>query len=291
MPISLPLISVNGVPGATISPLDRGFAYGDGLFETCRYHAGQIPLWDFHRERLLAGAQRLKIALDESVLIRYLGELLDSLRSAGFTTAVIKIQITRGVGGRGYRIPAEMAPTYCIGAFPAEPLRARNFQAGIDVRLCTQRLSANKSLAGMKHLNRLEQILARSEWQDEYAEGLLMDETGNIIEATVSNLFVVKGGRLFTPDLSCSGVAGVMRRTIMEKLAPQLSVPVEATAIKQEFLCQADELFLCNSVYGIWPVNVLVDAQSSPSVLAHYRQHPLTRKLQDLLEQSFTPVD
>jgi 4-amino-4-deoxychorismate lyase len=291
MPIQLPLISVNGVPGAAISPLDRGFAYGDGLFETCRYHAGEIPLWDFHLDRLLYSAERLKIALDERVLMAHLMSLFDTLKSASLPSGVIKIQVTRGVGGRGYKIPADMTPTYCIGVFPAEPLRSANYLAGIDVCICAQRLSANRSLAGMKHLNRLEQILARAEWQDEYAEGLLMDESGNVIEATVSNLFAVKQGRLYTPDLSYSGVAGIMRRTIIESLAPKLSLDVEVAAINQGFLCHADELFVCNSVYGIWPVNALVDDRQSAVVLARYAQHSITRRLQNLLEQSFTLVD
>src|SRR5690606_36649751 len=154
--------------------------------------AGEIPLWDFHRERLVRSAERLKIAVDESILMTHLTSLCDLLRAASVRSAVIKIQVTRGVGGRGYRISAGMVPTYCIGAFPAEPLRSVHYIAGIDVRICAQRLSTNRSLAGMKHLNRLEQILARAEWQDEFAEGLLMDETGNLIEATVSNLFAVK---------------------------------------------------------------------------------------------------
>lgn len=291
MPIQLPLLSVNGVRDAAISPLDRGFAYGDGLFETCRYHAGEIPLWDSHLDRLLRSAERLKIALDETVLIKHLASLCDTLKSAAVSAAVIKIQVTRGVGGRGYKILAGMAPTYFIGAFPAEALRSVNYMAGIDARICTQRLSTNRSLAGMKHLNRLEQILARAEWQDEYAEGFLMDESDNVIEATVSNLFAVKQGRLYTPDLSNAGVAGIMRRTIIETLAPALSIDVDITSISQDFLCHADELFVCNSVYGIWPVNTLINDSESVVVIARYAQHPVTRKLQQLFEQHFTLVD
>jgi len=184
-----------------------------------------------------------------------------------------------------------MTPTYCIGVFPVDVLRSNNYLTGIDMRICAQRLSANKSLAGMKHLNRLEQILARSEWQDEYAEGLLMDESGSVIEATVSNLFAVKHGKLYTPDLSSSGVAGIMRRTIMEILAPTLSLDVEIESINLDFLRAADELFVCNSVYGIWPVNTLVDEHQSPVILTRYTQHFITRKLQNLHEQSFTFVD
>ncbi len=290
MSIKLPLISVNGVLDAAISPLDRGFTYGDGIFETCRYHAGTIPLWSLHRDRLLMSAARLNIPLDESLLLTYRDGLLDKLAATATDTAVVKIQVTRGVGGRGYRTPTEMIPTYCIGIFPAEPLRSANYLAGVNVRLCSQRLSANQALAGMKHLNRLEQILARAEWQDEYADGILMDEADNLIEATVSNIFVVKAGRLYTPDLSLCGVAGIMRRYLIEHLAPQLSLSVEVGAITLDFVRSADELFLCNSVYGIWPVNSVVDDRAT-EVVACFAQHPVTRKIQYLLEQSFTLAD
>lgn len=291
MPIQLPFISVNGVPGGVISPLDRGFAYGDGLFETCRYDAGKIPLWNFHLERLVRSAERLKIALDQAVLMTYLAEIYNTLQSASISSAVIKIQITRGVGGRGYKFPAGMVPTYCIGVFPVDALHSNNYLAGIDVRVCAQRLSANKALAGIKHLNRLEQILARAEWQDEYAEGLLMDESGSVIEATVSNLFAVKNGKLYTPDLSFCGVAGIMRRTIIETLAPALSLDVDVGVIDLNFLRAADELFVCNSVYGVWPVNSLIDEHDSPAMVTRYAQHSITRKIQHLHDQSFTFID
>lgn len=291
MSIKLPLISVNGIFGATISPFDRGFTYGDGIFETCRYCAGKIPLWPFHCERLLNSAQRLHIPLDEAVLMNYLAGLLSALESAGITAAVVKIQITRGASGRGYRIPEGLEPTYCISAFPVAPLQSDNYLQGVDVRICEQRLSTNKSLAGMKHLNRLEQILARVEWQDEYAEGLLMDESGHLIEATVSNLFIVKDSRLYTPDLAFCGVAGVLRRSVIETFAPRLNVDVEVRAIKLDCAQAADELFLCNSVYGIWPVNSLVDERNEHRVVTHFVQQSLTRKLQHLLEQSFSLVD
>lgn len=290
MPIQFPLISVNGIFDAAISPLDRGFAYGDGLFETCRYQQGLIPLWQYHRTRLLESAQRLLIPLDESVLQQYLQGLLVELQKAAIESAVVKIQITRGVGARGYRIAAAGTPTYCLSAFPAAQLQLDSYRNGVDVRICRHRLGANPALAGMKHLNRLEQILARAEWQDEYAEGLLMDESGAFIEATVSNLFLVKNNQFYTPDLSRAGVAGVMRRVIIDKLAPQLGALVNVVRVDRAFLLTADELFLCNSVYGIWPVNRLVDDLLAESQSYDFAQHRLTRQLQCQLEQLFTNI-
>lgn len=276
MPLQLPIISINGVLDASISPLDRGFAYGDGLFETCRYFAGRIPLWDFHRERLLASAQRLQIALDEVKLKEYLDSLLALLQMNQIPDAIVKVQITRGVGGRGYRLPDIINPTYCIGVFAGEPLESDFFSGGVDVRVCDLRLGKNPALAGIKHLNRLEHILARAEWRDEFAEGLLLDVDDNLIEATVSNLFMVKDGELFTSDLSMAGVAGVMRRAIIDIFAVQLSLPVTVTQLKLSNLRAADEIFLSNSVFGIWPVNSIAGMDL-------ILRHTVTRQLQEKL--------
>jgi 4-amino-4-deoxychorismate lyase len=290
MPINFPLISVNGVLDAAISPLDRGFAYGDGVFETCRYSQGSIPLWGYHRERLSHSAERLKIPLNEDLLTQYLDAMLEYLNDANITQAVVKITLTRGVGGRGYRLPDQVAPTYCIGIFPGSQLRTEQYCNGIAVRICDLRLSQVPALAGMKHLNRLEHILARAEWQDEFSEGLLLEAQGRVVEATVSNLFVVKNNQLYTPDLSMAGVAGIMRKTIMEKLAPALELVCHIVDMELDFLRAADEIFLCNSVYGIWPVSQLIDdRQSVIASKSIYNNHQITRALQqqlaDLLDE------
>src|SRR5688572_627236 len=154
MSTNLPLISVNGVLDAAISPLDRGFAYGDGVFETCRYSHGVIPLWNYHRERLLHSAERLKIPLDERLLNQYLNSMLAYLSDENVAQAVVKITLTRGIGGRGYRIPDQVEPTYCIGIFPGNQLHSEQYLNGVAVRICDLRLSQAPALAGMKHLNR-----------------------------------------------------------------------------------------------------------------------------------------
>ena len=284
MSINLPLISVNGILDAAISPLDRGFTYGDGVFETCRYSRGSIPLWHYHRERLLSSAGRLGIPVDEDLLNQYLNSMLAHLSDQYDLHAVIKITLTRGVGGRGYRLPASVAPTYCIGIFPGTPLQTDQYRNGIAVRICDLRVAQVPALAGMKHLNRLEYILARAEWQDEFAEGLLLDAQDRVIEATVSNLFVIKNNQLFTPDLSVAGVAGIMRKTIIEQLAPKLGLVGHIVNMDLDFLSSADEIFLCNSVYGIWPVNILRDdREPADASQSRYTNHQLTRALQQQL--------
>lgn len=254
MQITSPLISVNGVLDAAISPLDRGFTYGDGLFETCRIHNGRIPLWNFHLERLEASAVRLGIPFDRHRLEDYCQQLFALAPVGTISAGVFKIILTRGVGGRGYRMPDHAEPTYCLGVFPAQVLQSDAYTQGVDIRICAQRLSHSPSLAGIKHLNRLEHILARGEWQDEYAEGVLLDVDDHVVEATVSNIFLVKDNQLITPELNRAGVAGIMRRLVLERLAPSLGIDVIADDVTLAAFLDADEIFLTNSIFGIWPV-------------------------------------
>lgn len=271
----LPLISVNGIIGAQVSPLDRGFAYGDGVFETCQLVRGVIPLWQWHLERLQQGCARLMIPLDVTCLEEYLAALL---ASAPISEGVIKVTVSRGEGGRGYRLPEQTSPTYCVGIYPAAA--QSNNQRGVAVRICQQRLAASPALAGIKHLNRLEQILARAEWQDDrFAEGILLDDNGDVIEATASNIFVVHQGALITPDLSRCGVAGVMRRIIMEQLLSRLDMSARVEKITLRDLAAADEIFLCNSVFGIWPVLQVVSDQ-----VTGYSHGVVTQRVSQVLD-------
>jgi len=276
---TLPVIAVNGVIDAQISPLDRGFNYGDGVFETCKLWNAHIPLWNLHKERLLSSCHRLLIPVDIDQVEAHLAQLLTSIGAT--TEAVVKITVTRGAGGRGYAIPAQVKPTVVIGIFPAPFYAPSHFSEGVRVILCRQRLACNPALAGLKHLNRLEQILARCEWQDDStAEGLMQDTEGHVIEAVFSNIFLVKNNLLITPDLSRSGVAGVMRRLLIETLAPQENIRVCIQACNLSDVIAADEVFLSNSLYGIWPIKEIVSEQQ-------FGVGPVTSRLQSALRKHF----
>lgn len=279
---TLPVIAVNGVLDAQVSPLDRGFAYGDGVFETCKMLHGKIPLWHLHKERLLKSCEKLFIPLSIDLVEAQFANLIASLAANNTEHAVVKITVTRGQGGRGYRAPESVSPTIVIGVFPTANYPQSYFSEGVTVKLCNQRLSCNPSLAGLKHLNRLEQILARAEWQDDaIAEGILLDTQGNLIEAVFSNIFLIKNGELFTPDLSEAGVAGVMRRFIIETLAPQSGLKVHVKRLAIIDLLSADSVFLCNSIYGIWPVQKVLSEQ-----IQELNSHALTAKLQNILNSA-----
>lgn len=285
MHTTFPLISVNGQLGAMISPLDRAFAYGDGVFETCRVRRGHIPLWDYHVQRLTQACSRLGIAFDPALLAQYQAELFAHPALAQVDDAVFKLVVSRGLPqdaqARGYRIAGAYSTTYCLSLTPAKPLQSVQYQRGARLRLCGLRLAATSSLAGLKHLNRLEQVLARSEWADEYDEGLLLDQQGNLIEATSANIFIRTAGRWLTPDLSTAGVAGVMRQCLLERLLPEMGEGVEIATLNLADLAAAEEVFVCNSVMGIWPV------LSVAGVASVWQPGIQTRRLQAALGAKF----
>lgn len=268
---SLVRMLINGQDSTTLSAQDRGLLYGDGLFETIAIRNGAPLRWERHLQRLMLGCERLGIPCPDVTTLTL--ESLDLCK--GHDRAVLKLIVTRGVGGRGYRAPAQLQPTRILARhpWPDYPDHARD---GVRVRLCDMRLAQQPALAGIKHLNRLEQVLARAEWNDEdIAEGLLFDREDHVIEATMSNLFLVCGGQLITPDLSDCGVAGIMRTMILE-IAADIGVMCNVRPVARAELFDAAELLLCNSLIGLWPVRQLDTHRLVPG--------PVTRRLQQALE-------
>jgi 4-amino-4-deoxychorismate lyase len=263
---------INGVAADCVDSGDRGLLYGDGLFETMAVRAGRVSSWPRHMARLQAGCERLGIpAVDTMQLAQEAGELL-----AGAGHAVLKVIVTRGSGGRGYRVPGKMTPRRILQLHSWPELPPAATEAGVAARLCTTRLCHNPLLAGIKHLNRLEQVLARQEWHDpQIAEGLLLDQDDRLVEGTMSNLFLIRDRVLMTPDLSRCGVAGILR-TVVTELADSVSLPWQVRALGLDDLHEAEEVFLTNSIIGIWPV-IAFEQRS-------YRRGPLTCRLQELLK-------
>lgn len=243
---------VNGLKTNSLPVADRGLQYGDGLFETIALRHGQPLLWQRHLLRLAEGCARLGLRKPDDTLLR---QEVDRIAGSE-TRAVAKIIITRGSGGRGYQPDLEDQTTRIVQRLPW-PAFPTNAERGVRVRWCATRLAQQPRLAGIKHLNRLEQVLARAEWQDDYAEGLMRDRDGLVIEGTKTNLFVVcADGTLVTPDLSQSGVAGVMRAEILDRM-PSLGLSCRVQAVNIDLVDTAQELFLTNSLIGLWPVTQL----------------------------------
>lgn len=266
---------VDGLPVEALPIDDRGLQYGHGMFETCRVVGGGIPLWQFHRARLSSTAVRLRIPLDIASVEADAMQL-----SAGHPDAVLKILVTAGGGGRGYRSDASSARRV-VSLFPA-PAETVDRRVGATVRLCQMRLAVQPMLAGLKHLNRLEQVLARAEWNDaEVVEGLMCDVDGRLIEGVATNLFLVNNERIVTPDLRRCGVAGVMRHVLLEQL-PGIELPMEVRDVAVEELDVADECFLTNAVIGVWPVARILDRDR-----ARLRPGRICQSIIDALEARF----
>ena len=250
---------VDGVPAD-----DRGLAYGDALFETMRAHRGEVPWWDRHWARLQTSAERLKMPLpDLSRVTREAGALL-----AG-RDVVLKLQITRGSGGRGYAPPANPEPLWLLSVHPLP-----ESVAALDAIWCETRLARQPLLAGMKHGNRLEQVLARDEVTQAGAdEGVVRDVAGRVTSGTAGNLFIHDGQGWHTPELDHAGVAGVCRGWVIE------ATGAAVRRIRVDEVERAEAVFLCNSVRGILPVRQL-GARAWPQV------HPELRALQSMLAQA-----
>ncbi|MEW8507700.1 MAG: aminodeoxychorismate lyase [Candidatus Thiodiazotropha sp.] len=241
---------INGKPGDHIACSDRGLQYGDGLFETLAVNQGRPSQWQRHMARLSRGESVLALPPTDKQLLE---EEALSL-CTGQDRAVLKIVLTRGSGGRGYAKPASCTPQRLLSlhTWPDYPLSW--YSEGIRIGICRTRIGRNSQLAGLKHLNRLEQVLARSECKDaQLDECLMLDERGQVICGSQSNLFSIRQGTLYTPDLSYSGIAGVVRELVIE-FAGELSIPVQITDLDLQSLVDADALFLTNSVIGFCPV-------------------------------------
>lgn len=258
-----------------LSQQNRGFQYGDGLFETMVVEGSEILLWDYHFARLQRGLDQLGIELEQSHLVAELKTQLEA-----FPFGVLKLIVTRGHALRGYN-PTRAGNTelfWQTNPLPQYPTEW--FTHGVDVRVCDLTLARQPALAGIKHLNRLEQVLARGEWENPHiAEGLLFDQEGYLIEGTCSNIVVVKGQSMFTPKLSHCGVQGVMRDYLIQQV-PHYDLTLREVPMKMEQLKAADEVFLCNSVFGIWPVTEIRDVKQ-------YAFGGITRALQYKLHQTF----
>lgn len=244
------MILIDGRPGTSIPVLDRGLQYGDGVFETIAIRDGRPLRLDAHLHRLASGCRALGLPPpDTRTLTR---ETLQV--AADQSRAVLKIIVTRGVGGRGYQPPQAQVPARIVSIHPWPDYPAEFRSSGIDALFCRFTLALQPALAGIKHLNRLEQVMARSEISATgCAEGFVADTTGAIVEGSMSNVFLRGGKLLLTPDLKDCGVAGIVRAEILQR-AGAMGLEARVQRLACADVLAADEVFFCNSIIGIWPV-------------------------------------
>lgn len=260
---------INGSFDFSISPFDRGFAYGDGVFRTLVMREGVPESWPQHYQKLVADCAAINIVAPSAELL--MGDLQQLFLPD--EVAIAKIIITRGEGNRGYTPPPIIAPMRVVtkSAMPEYP--AERFNIGVNLHVCETRLALQPKLAGIKHLNRLENVLARMEWNDQaisgisIADGILLDMHGNVIECTAANIFARFGDTLITPSLEECGVAGITRQRIIA-LADTVSLNIAIETLDMKKLYAADEVIICNSIYGAWQVRTIHEKTFQSHALA-----------------------
>ncbi len=252
-------MTLAGGPAGDMVPVgDRGLAYGDGLFETIACDRGRALALDRHLDRLAAGCRRLRIPVPDRP--RLAADIAAEAGALG--RGVVRLIVTRGSGGRGYRPPENMLPTRLLGTHPWPEIPPTNAAEGVLLALCATRLGLNPALAGIKHLNRLEQVLASMELPAAAAEGLMLDAAGHVVEGTRSNVFLVLDDVLVTPLLSRCGVNGIMRGLVLDA-AVAAGRRCAVRDVEPRELLRAQEIFVCNSLIGIWPVRALTWADAT----------------------------
>lgn len=258
------MILVNGVAADSVAATDRGLAYGDGVFRTLLWRRGKPRWWPQQYRKLERDCGALAIACPtEAVLAEELARAVTETEDR-----VVKIIVTRGSGARGYAPPQKTSPTRIVMTAPLPEYPEEFSCAGVNVHLCRTRFSFQPRLAGVKHLNRLENVLARAEWSDPAVpEGLVLDEQDHIVGGTMTNLFVVEDGRLVTPALSRCGVAGVTRERVMEA-AGKLGMVCREEPVTQARLRDAQEALLVNSVIGVWQIKACAGRSWEPGACA-----------------------
>ncbi|MFT2090899.1 aminodeoxychorismate lyase [Paraglaciecola sp. 2405UD69-4] len=246
---------VNGHRQSNISLSDRGLQYGDGCFTTMAYEHGKVELFDAHIQRLKQACKRLSILFKDWAFLNQC--ILESLHDK--QSCVLKVIITRGSGGRGYSPLGANAPTFIISHHPI-PNHYTNWQReGITVGLSDIALSRQPLLAGIKHLNRLEQVLIKKSCADtSYDDVIVRDTESNVIETSIGNVFWYENGSWFTPDLNQSGVEGVMRNYVMAKIK-EFGLNLNVIEAPIDALCDAKAAFICNSLMKVVPLKSLED--------------------------------
>ena len=252
---------LDGEPLAEAWALDRGLHYGDGLFETMVLRQGRIRFGAAHQQRLASGCQRLRIACDAQAALAQAQAL------AGPGDALLKLIVTRGLATqRGYAPSGDERARSLLLRYPLpSPSAQPSFNR---VAVLTTTLGENPLLAGLKHLNRLELVLASAERAERgLEEGLLCSSSGHLICGTASNVFLVSQGQLYTPKVDRCGIAGVMRSVVL-RTAPELGLPVIEDTLTREQLATADEVFITNVRLGVSVVSEVEGRAMPPAPVA-----------------------
>ena len=281
---------INGVFSNKVSVFERGLAYGDGLFETMSWQnfnikecPNKVEFWTRHLQRIFMGCRTLSIKPPNTkILDNYKNKILKKANTLGLNKGILKIIITRGIGGRGYKYDKDIKPTIIFLAFPISMYPEKFYKKGVSVKFCDSKLSSNENLVGLKHLNRLDSVLARAEWNNQKIfEGLFCDDKENIIEGTMTNIFLVRENTLYTPEIKKSGINGIMRQVVIDNYKNFFD-QIKITKISRNNIRKFQQIFLTNSVLKIMPVAKI--EENKFSVLGKIREIIDYYELQENLE-------
>ena len=272
---------INGIVSNYININDRALQYGDGLFETILCHNNKLYYWPQHYLRLQRSAHRLNIICPEEavllddIAVLLANQLVDTQQGMIYKmTCVIKIILSRGTEKRGYRYSNKIDHNRIVMLSKLDAsyssLLSGQLLSG-NLFLCETQVSINESLAGLKHLNRLENVLANNEWinttKQQYIDGLMLNARQHVIECTMSNIFAVKDKQLITPQLNQSGVAGIMRAVIIE-LAADIDLQIKVCNVEVKQLLTMDELFISNCLIGIKSIDNFCDTEYKKNTIS-----------------------
>lgn len=275
---------VNGIETSALTIADRGLAYGDGLFETMRVVAGKIPLLKFHIERFERGVHCLKLGPLQALKREFkksVEQVLNQLVENNLTdNALIKVLVTRGCGGIGYLPPDKAECTFVCQAFNLPEYPSEYSNRGIQAKIIAHRLPTHPALAGIKHLNRLDQVLASQELNGEQ-EGLVFDQDDLLVEGLKSNVLVFEGSSVLTPHLDNCGVQGTLRQYLMGH-PKELGFQIKQSEIDKERLNSADGISMINSVFGLWPVLTVRDIEGGHQ---KYERHNKCKTIQQFIHK------
>ena len=244
---------INGKEQSNVSIFNRNFQYGDGLFETCVVKNNQILFWEKHLSRLDIGCRKLKIKNIEEEI--WLKDIKKALSLTSKKNCVLKLILSRGNSQRGYSYSDDILPVRVVVVSEVKNVQAKE---SFSLEYASSGYHSNPNLAGIKHCNRIEQILARSSLKRD--EAIMLDENQNIISVTQGNIYFIFGQSLVTPKLDRCGVIGSRRSLILE-LAESIELNVEEGNVSMNDAKKADEAFISNSIMGIQSVNSIEEYQ------------------------------
>ena len=269
-----PIVLINGEEQSKISIFSRNMQYGDGLFETCVAKGNQILFWSSHLERLNIGCERLNIKnVDET---DWISDINKAFALSAYSNCIVKLILSRGDSSRGYGYKDDIVPVRVVIISEIKKTVVNN---SFSLEFSDSGYHSNPQLAGIKHCNSQEQILARSNLSSD--EGIMLDENENVISVTQGNIYLLIGNTLFTPKLDKCGVVGSRRSLILE-LAKSLNIEAKEDLISTDKLKQADEVFISNSVIGIQSVKYIEGDSLGDNPLTEEIKAAFKGKTQDI---------